>query len=180
MAGLTAAALAAVAFLAYQASAAADRVPDDGPEARKSASASPGGDGGTDDARPGRPPLPAGSGDGERVVYALDAQRVWLVGTGEQVTRTYRVWPSSVSPPPGEYRVSSRSARVTGSDGVPVENVVRFASVDGTTVGFSAALDGSRPDPEPGERTGGVRQRRADGEAMWLFADVGTTVVVVP
>ena len=75
---------------------------------------------------------------------------------------------------------SSRSKRVTGSDGVPVEHVVRFASVDGTVIGFSAALDGSVPQLDPKVRTGGVRETRADGAAMWRFATIGRKVVVVP
>lgn len=174
--GLTAAALAVVGFFAYQANAAQDRL-----EARSPGSShAP-----TKEAAERKEKkekeitLPAFSGTGERVVYDLDRDRVWLMGANEEVERTFRVSPSSVDPKPGTYKVESRAPHVTGSDGVPVENVVRFATSQGTTIGFSAALDGSLPKAEPGRKTGGIRERREDGEAMWLFATIGTKVVVV-
>ncbi|PJE94717.1 hypothetical protein CUT44_26510 [Streptomyces carminius] len=184
VAGLTAAALAVVGFLAYQASAAQDRR-DTGADRTPAASASPSpgtGKAGKTDKKDGaeRTALPPGSGTGERVVYSLGSRRVWLVGANEQVTRTYPVVPGAVDPEPGEYTVTSRTERVTGSDGVPVAHVVLFAQVDGTVVGFSAAVDGSLPTGAPKEGTGGVRERPEDGEAMWKFATVGTKVVVVP
>ncbi|MEV1044626.1 hypothetical protein [Streptomyces sp. NPDC049916] len=179
MAGLTAAAVAAVAFLAYQASAnAPDSVASSpGPKSSATASAQP-------SAKP-RPPaeplaVPAASGQGERVVYALKDRRVWLVGEDDKASRTFRVMPSPISPPPGSYRVSSRSGTVQGSDGVPIEHVVRFANVDEVAIGFSAAQDGSMVAPDPGSKTGGVRMKRPDGDAMWTFATVGARVVVVP
>jgi hypothetical protein len=178
VAGLTAAALAAVAFLAYQASASA---PAGSLKPRPDSSATterPGSSAGSDNKQP-RHPVPAGSGSGVRVVYALGERRVWLVGQDERVTRTFKVTPSSVSPPPGQYAVTSRSARIPGSDGVTVEHVVRFTSVDGVVIGFSAAVDGSLPEPGAGQKTGGIRENRADGKAMWSFAAIGTKVVVV-
>ncbi|MEE1940576.1 L,D-transpeptidase [Streptomyces sp. TRM 70361] len=187
VAGLTAAALAVVGFLAYQASAAQDRR-DTGADRTPAASASPspgaGKAGERDKANKAdgteRTALPPGSGTGERIVYSLGSRRVWLVGANEQVTRTYRVVPGAVDPEPGEYAVTSRTERVTGSDGVPVAHVVLFTQVEGTVVGFSAAVDGSLPTGAPKEGTGGVRERPEDGEAMWKFATVGTKVVVVP
>ncbi|GGX32055.1 hypothetical protein GCM10010297_61980 [Streptomyces malachitofuscus] len=174
VAGLTAAALATIGYLGHQ---AAVTVP---PELRRPAA----GSAGTvrkafpDQERPAA--LPARSGTGKRVVYSLDADRVWLVDEGGQVRRSFGVSPSTVDPAPGSYQVTSRSGEVTGSDGVPVEHVVRFASVEGTAIGFSAALDGSAPVLDPGERTGGIRETRADGAAMWKFATIGRTIVVVP
>ncbi|MGH3324515.1 MAG: hypothetical protein ACRDOV_08845 [Streptomyces sp.] len=176
VAGLTAAAFAVVGFFAYQASAAQDRAEDRAPSASGSPSPGPS----ESPAKTNEKALPTPSGNGERVVYALERRRVWLVGANEKVRRTYRVGASSVDPKPGSYRVESRSSQVTGSDGVPVENVVRFATVRGTTVGFSAALNGSMPRQDPERQTGGIRERRADGEALWLFATIGTEVVVVP
>jgi hypothetical protein len=174
VAGLTATALATVGFLAYQASA---NIPAEfaGPRATASpgvaASGMP-----RHTRRPGTPP--PGSGKGARVVYALDDDRVWLVGEGGVVRRTFQVSPSAVDPLPGVYAVTSRAKSVLGSDGVPVEHVVRFASVDGVSVGFSAAVDGSVP-ARPKKKTGGIRETREDGNAMWEFATVGRTVVVV-
>jgi hypothetical protein len=180
--GLVAAALAVVGFFAYQAAAAPDRVHRGGTHAAggpQEASTSPS-PGPSVSRTPQRSVLPDHSGTGRRVVYALERQRVWLVDADGEVRRTFEVWPSTVDPAPGQYTVTSRSAQVTGSDGVPVEHVVRFASVQGTTVGFSAATDGSAPDLDPSRKTGGVREKRDDGTAMWTFATKGTKVVVVP
>ncbi|GAB2861735.1 hypothetical protein GCM10027074_31210 [Streptomyces deserti] len=175
VAGLTAAALATVGFLAYQASATVPAglgKPHAGASPAASAPQAP-----RKKANPTA--LPTGSGTGERVVYALGADRVWLVGGGDKVERTFKVYPSAVDPAPGSYRVTSRSKAVTGSDGTPVEHVVRFTSVDGVSIGFSAAVDGSTPAPDPRVKTGGIRESRADGDAMWMFATIGRKIVVV-
>ncbi|MBQ1106321.1 hypothetical protein ACH4MN_24045 [Streptomyces anulatus] len=179
VAGLTAAAVAAVAFLAYQASANAPASVASTPGKKPTASAS---------AQPSAKPkpkadplaVPAASGKGERVVYALKDRRVWLVDEDNKAIRTFTVMPSPVSPPPGVHQVTSRSGTVQGSDGVPIEHVVRFANVDEVAIGFSAAQDGSMASPDPTSKTGGVRMKRADGNAMWTFATVGAKVVVVP
>jgi hypothetical protein len=179
VAGLTAAALVVIGFLTFQASAAQERTGQHAPSA--SGASSPGAS--SHNARKRAAALPARSGHGERVVYALRRKRVWLVGANDRVRRNYAVGPSAVSPRPGTYKVESRAPHVTGSDGVPVENVVRFTTVRGTTIGFSAALDGAMPQRGTGgatRKTGGVRERRADGEALWLFAQIGTRIVVVP
>lgn len=186
--GLALAALGALTFSAYQASpgqayfehakAAAsaqghneDATPS--PTPRHSAKPHP---------RHSATPLPRDSGTGRRVVYSLGKQRVWLVrptNGRERVAATFRVAPSSVSPTPGTFAVTSRTAKVTGSDGVPIEHVVRFADVKGVTVGFSAALDGSSPEASSQKATGGIREKRQDGRTMWKFGRVGTPVVVV-
>ncbi|MFJ8532967.1 hypothetical protein [Streptomyces sp. NPDC093591] len=175
VAGLTAAALATVGFLAYQASAS---VPAD--LARPGASSSPevsAAEGPRDGRESGA--LPAGSGTGVRVVYSLDDDRVWLVGEGDAVKRTFRVTAGSVDPAPGVYSVTSRSNAVTGTDGTAIEHVVRFTEVEGVTIGFSAAVDGSTPQPDPAVKTGGIRESRVDGAAMWDFATIGRTVAVI-
>ncbi|MFG2499935.1 hypothetical protein ACGFSB_17175 [Streptomyces sp. NPDC048441] len=175
VAGLTAAAVAAVGFLAYQASASAPddlgKKPDTSPSA--SASRSP-----KDKAH--RTALPARSGAGERVVYSVGDDRVWLVAGSGKTRRTFKVTPSTVDPVPGTYAVTSRSGKVTGTDGVAIEHVVRFATVDGIAIGFSAAMDGSTPKPDPDKKTGGIRESRKDGNAMWEFATISKKVVVVP
>ncbi|WP_405601147.1 hypothetical protein OG741_24155 [Streptomyces sp. NBC_01410] len=178
VAGLTAAALAVVGFLAYQASASA---PDQfGSPATPTAVPSAQASGGTVQ-KPKNPlAVPAKSGKGVRVVYALGERRVWLVGRNGKLERTFEVMPSTVGPVPGVYTVTSRSGSVPGSDGVRIEHVVRFASVDSVAIGFSAAVDGSMASPDPDKRTGGVRMKRADGDAMWKFAAIGSKVVVVP
>ncbi|TQJ55113.1 L,D-transpeptidase [Streptomyces sp. NBC_00080] len=172
VAGLTAAALATVAFLTFQASASA---PADlsRPQRSGGAAKAP-----RDKAHPAA--LPADSGLGARVVYSLDDDRVWLVRSDGGVRRTFKVAPGSVDPPLGNYAVTSRAGAVTGTDGTPIEHVVRFATVNDVTIGFSAALDGSLPEPDPTVRTGGIRQTVADGDAMWDFATIGQSVVVIP
>jgi hypothetical protein len=178
VAGLTAAALAVVGFLAYQASASA---PDPlgkprSPSAPPSAQAS-----GGPRHKPRNPlVVPADSGAGVRVVYALSERRVWLVGEKGKLRLTFEVMPSTVSPQPGTYAVTSRSGAVSGSDGVQVEHVVRFANVDEVSIGFSAAVDGSMASPDPEKKTGGVRMKQVDGDAMWVFATIGSKIVVVP
>ncbi|MGP3999231.1 hypothetical protein [Streptomyces sp. 8N706] len=176
VAGLTAAALAVVGFLAFQASAGAPAV---GAKPRPSAAThhEPGKSAGS--GKKQEHPVPENSGSGVRVVYSLGEKRVWLVGNDDRPTRSYQVTPSTVSPSPGQYAVTSRSARIPGSDGIPVEHVVRFTTVDGVVIGFSAAVDGSMPDPASTRKTGGIREQRADGEALWTFATIGTKVVVV-
>ncbi|MGV9252450.1 hypothetical protein [Streptomyces sp. NPDC003697] len=175
-AGLTAVAVAAVGYLAYQAQATVppglSGRPD--PSARPTASA-------TKAPRDKRHPtaLPGGSGTGERVVYSVDDDRVWLVGPGNRVENTFRVMPGSVDPLPGTYAVTSRSSAANGTDGVPVEHVVRFATVGDTVIGFSAAVNGAKPVADPAVRTGGIREAREDGEAMWMFATIGQKVVVI-
>ncbi|MCL6673738.1 MULTISPECIES: hypothetical protein [Streptomyces] len=174
--GLTAAALAAVGALAYQASAT---VPADFGKPRASASAAPAA---SKAPRVRRDPtaLPTGSGTGPRVVYSVGGDRVWLLGKRDRIVRTFKVTAGTVDPVPGAYTVTSRSNSVTGTDGTPIEHVVRFASVDGVAVGFSAAVREPKSAPDPGVRTGGIRESRADGMAMWEFATIGVNVVVVP
>ncbi|MET9126002.1 MULTISPECIES: hypothetical protein [unclassified Streptomyces] len=176
VAGLTAAAVAVVGFLAYQASANA---PDH--LARTRAGTSP--EASTSKApRDRKDPaaLPGNSGTGERVVYSIDDDRVWLVGENDRTQRTFAVTPGTVDPVVGTYDVTSRGRIVTGSDGAQIEHVVRFTVVDGIVIGFSAARDGSTSAPDPRKKLGGIRESRADGDAMWTFATVGVKVVVIP
>ncbi|MFF8913412.1 hypothetical protein ACF08M_08830 [Streptomyces sp. NPDC015032] len=182
MAGLTAAALAVVGFLAYQASAnAPDSVAAPKPKVSGSAPA-------TSHDKPKEkkkklpPALPADSGTGKRVVYALEDRQVWLVDEAGKAVRTFAVMPSALSPKPGTYQVGTprQGPPTKGSDGVLIEHVVRFTMVEGVSVGFSAAVDGSMESPDPSLKTGGVRMSRADGDAVWEFATVRTKVVVVP
>ncbi|MCX4643734.1 hypothetical protein ACWGDS_16040 [Streptomyces sp. NPDC055059] len=175
VAGLTAAALAVVGFLTYQASASAPdslAPPKTGKTPSAAASQSP-------KDKKDLTAVPAQSGAGARVVYSVGDHRVWLISGGGKAQRTFTVTPSTVDPPVGKYLVTSRSASITGSDGVPIEHVVRFANVDGIAIGFSAAVDGSMPEPDPAKKTGGIREKRADGDAMWDFATIGKKIVVV-
>ncbi|MEU3187280.1 L,D-transpeptidase [Streptomyces sp. NPDC006923] len=175
VAGLTAASLAGVGFLGYQAAA---NIPDTLKPKKPNAGAP------AHKQRQNPLALPEKSGTGERVVYAPADRRVWLVEQKpkqqEKVIRTFPVMPSTLSPMPGAYAVTSRTGAVTGSDGVSVEHVVRFTTIENVAIGFSAALDDTMAKPDRTLKTGGVRMKRVDGKAMWKFATVGTRVVVVP
>lgn len=175
VAGMTAAALVAIAALAVQASGS---VPGDplrrGPGTPSSSATSP-----AAAPTPEVSALPQGSGSGKRVAYAPAEGRVWLVDEHGKVQRTYTVVPGSLNPPPGRYEVTSRSARGTGGDGVTIEHVVRFAMVDSVVIGFSAARNSSATGQGPGRKTGGIREKLDDGTALWQFAVLGTPVVVV-
>lgn len=178
VAGLTVAAIAVVGFLGYQASATAPAHP---PKAAAQGPAPAPSQSGTAKTDPAKPvPVPDGSGTGVRVVYSAGAKRVWLVGAAGQETKSFTVMPGTVSPPPGSYAVGSRSGSVTGTDGVPIEHVVRFATTQGVAVGFSARVDNTVPVPDPDKKAGGIRMTRADGDAMWAFATISSKVVVVP
>ncbi|MFE0730367.1 hypothetical protein [Streptomyces antibioticus] len=175
VAGLTAAALTTVGVLAYQASA---NVPAGLGRPRAEGVATPTV---TKAPRDRKHPtaLPAGSGSGRRVVYSVDDDRVWLVTGDGKVERTFQVSPGSVDPVPGVYTVTSRSNAAVGTDGTPIEHVVRFATAKGVTIGFSAAVSGSAPELDPSRRTGGIRESREDGTVMWHFATIGERVVVI-
>ncbi|MFI5666777.1 hypothetical protein [Streptomyces sp. NPDC051704] len=177
VAGLTVVAVAAVGFLGYQASATAPAHP---PKAAAQQPAAPSPAASAHAADPAKPvAVPAESGTGARVVYSVGQKRVWLVGeSGEP--KSFAVKPSTAHPKPGTYLVNSRSGAVTGSDGVPIEHVVRFATADGVVVGFSSRVDGQMPEPDQSKKTGGIRMARTDGDAMWGFATINSKVVVVP
>ncbi|WP_328927180.1 hypothetical protein OG429_23170 [Streptomyces sp. NBC_00190] len=177
VAGLTATAIAAVGFLGYQASATAPAHPPKAAQQEPAPAPSPS----AVKQDPKKPvPVPEGSGTGVRVVYSVAQKRVWLVGDAAQEPKSFTVMPSTVHPKAGSYVVGSRSGSVTGSDGVPIEHVVRFASTEGVAIGFSARADGATPEPDPNKKTGGIRMAKADGDAMWAFATINSKVVVVP
>ncbi|QBR91932.1 L,D-transpeptidase [Nocardioides euryhalodurans] len=132
--------------------------------------------------------LPAGSGEGRRVVFSEGRQRVWIVTADGQVLRTYLVSGSlHDNLDPGTYEVYSRSLDAVGiDDSGTMRYFVRFTQGDsGAAIGFHdiPVDDGERVQTaaELGTPTshGCIRQRTRDAELMWDFARLGTTVVVV-
>jgi len=132
--------------------------------------------------------IPTGSGTGQRIVYDLSDQRVWLVDAAEQVIRTYLVsGGSSDEVAAGSYVVFSRSEeavsyRLTET----MRLMVRFAYGREAAIGFHD-IPLSRANGQPvqteaqlGQRLsdGCVRQSATDAQALWDFAPVGTAVVV--
>lgn len=131
--------------------------------------------------------LPARSGSGRRVVFSEAAQRVWLVEEGNEVARTYLVSGSRYDNlDPGTYSVFSRSEQAWGiDDSGSMRWFVRFAEGPNAAIGFHSIplLNGS-PVQTIAElgiplSHGCIRQKTADALALWEFAPVGTTVVVV-
>jgi hypothetical protein len=133
--------------------------------------------------------LPADSGEGYRVVFSEDRQRVWLVGEDDRVERTYLVSGSLYDNlDPGTYEVYSRSEQAYAFDGSgSMKYFVRFAEGDtGAAIGFhDIPLDNDGDLVQTVDQLGTpqshgcIRQERTDAIALWDFTEVGTTVVVV-
>ena len=130
--------------------------------------------------------LPADSGEGRRVVFDEGTQRVWLVKADESVERTYLVSGSVYDNlDPGTYSVYSRDQEAWGIDGSELRFMVRFTTGAEAAIGFHniPRLDGERVQTHDELGTplshGCIRQKRSDAKALWDFAPLGTTVVVV-
>ncbi|MFB7662485.1 hypothetical protein ACFC1R_00850 [Kitasatospora sp. NPDC056138] len=188
--GLTVGALAVIGLLAFQADGAQSRALAAKPSASGSSTGGGPSTAPTTGADQAPPQLPAASGTGRRVVYSLGSHAVWLVDPKKTppVQAAFRVTPGTADPTAGDYTVYSRTATTTGTDGLRIEHVVRFAQQNGTVFGFSAAVDTPSASPAPTApptdpskpRTGGIRSARTDGQTLWDFAPSGTKVVVVP
>jgi hypothetical protein len=131
--------------------------------------------------------LPTSSGSGRRVVFSESLQRVWLVNDGDEVARTYLVSGSLYDNlDPGTYAVYSRSEQAWGIDGSGrMEWFVRFTEGPNAAIGFHSipSLNGS-PVQTIAQlgiplSHGCIRQKTSDALALWEFAPVGTTVVVL-
>jgi hypothetical protein len=128
--------------------------------------------------------LPADSGSGTRIVYSVEAKRVWLVGAdGTSVEQTFPIVPGTVPVPAGTYHVSNRASGETGTDGLSVQYVVFFdnaATVDSSTAfAFDAEADVTGLPPAPTGKTGAVRMAQTSAGEIWYFAPIGTLVVVI-
>jgi hypothetical protein len=123
------------------------------------------------------------------VVYDISAQRVWLVGRNDTVTRTYLV-SGSRNPhllAPGSYSVFSRSLHAIGfNHKETMRYMVRFAQGKHSAIGFhdipvsdaSGSLVQSQSQLGTPLSAGCIRQWEPDAKALWRFAVKGTTVVV--
>jgi lipoprotein-anchoring transpeptidase ErfK/SrfK len=131
--------------------------------------------------------LPGNSGAGRRIVFSEAAQRVWLVGAGGNVERTYLVSGSKYDNlNPGTYSVLSKSRSATAFDySGTMEYFVRFATGFTAPIGFHTVPVDNTGRPEQSKQdlgtpqsAGCVRQWPDDAIALWNFAPVGTPVVV--
>lgn len=130
---------------------------------------------------------PPKSGEGRRVVFSEAEQRVWLVDEDDEVIRSYLVSGSVYDNlDPGTYEVYSRSEQAYGiDDSGTMKWFVRFTTGDNAAIGFhDIPVDGGAPvqtEDELGSPLshGCIRQKESDAIALWEFAPIGTTVVVV-
>lgn len=184
---MTGVSLVAVALLAVQAQGQSPQAVTAAQNAKPVVTASAAADpsASADPSAPADPTaLPAGSGSGKRIVYSVEAKRVWLVGSdGTSVQRTFAIVPGTVPAPTGTYHVSGRDSGETGSDGTSVQYVVFFdnpaTAHSSTSFAFDAEADITGLPPAPTGHTGAVRTTQGDAVAIWYFAPIGTPVVVV-
>jgi hypothetical protein len=136
-----------------------------------------------------RPPVPANSGTGRRIVYANGAQRVWLVEDDGTLVDTYLVSGRQGVPAPGTYQVFSKSeTAAAGHDGITMQYMVRFTRASsGLAIGFHSIpyWGNGRPmqsEDELGEfrSAGCVRQSLGKAAALFDWAAMDTTVIVLP
>ncbi|MDO8389437.1 MAG: L,D-transpeptidase [Actinomycetota bacterium] len=135
------------------------------------------------------PTAPSPDGTGRRVIYSKSQQRVWMVEESGRVVRDFRVSGRLDQPDPGTYAVWSRSKYTCSAvhHDVCMRFMVRFAhGPKGGNIGFHEipVRDGK---PLQGDEwlgwptsDGCVRQSTSDAMFMWDWAQMGTTVVVVP
>jgi lipoprotein-anchoring transpeptidase ErfK/SrfK len=133
--------------------------------------------------------LPPGTGTVSRVVYALEANRVWLVNGRSTVVRTYVVSGTKYGQlDPGRYEVIRKRRHTTSYHGTErMEYMVTFTFGANAAIGFHdipVSIDTGEPvqtEAQLGQSLsdGCVRQSTADARALWSFASTGTPVVVV-
>ncbi len=133
--------------------------------------------------------VPAGSGDGRRIVYSKGIQRIWLIDDDGTVFDTHRVSGRMDQPDYGTYVVRSRSEYTCSNahSDICMRWMVRFAwSRRGDNIGFHEIPKRNgvplQTDAQLGRPLSGgcVRQATADASVTWNWANIGTVVVVVP
>jgi hypothetical protein len=133
------------------------------------------------------PALPADSGHGRRIVYSNSRQRVWLVETDGILADSYLVSGRRGVPSPGVFQVFSKSPKAwAGHDGITMNHMVRFARGRTLSIGFHAIPRYSNGRPLQTEdqlgtfrSAGCVRQADDKARALYEWAPIGTTVVVL-
>ena len=138
-------------------------------------------------APPPFPALPPNSGSGRRIVYDDSAQRVWIVETTGIIRDSYLVSGRRGTPSPGTYRIYSKSPRAwAGHDGITMNHMIRFAHGRRLAIGFHSIprYAGGRPMQTHAQlgtyqSAGCVRQADHEAEALYRWARIGDTVVVV-
>ncbi|MFA5774145.1 MAG: L,D-transpeptidase [Ilumatobacteraceae bacterium] len=135
------------------------------------------------------PQVPKKSGTGRRIVYSNKLQRVWLVNADDVIVRTFLVSGRRDVPKPGTYRVFSQSVSSFSPilPGVTFRYMTRFAiGPGGGNIGFhELPLRFGKPmqtEAQLGtyQGSGCLRSSTADAKFVYQWAQIGTTVVVVP
>lgn len=138
---------------------------------------------------PERPPPPYPDvGDGKRIIYSNADQRVWLVEANGELFDTYLVSGRQGVPAPGTYEIFSKSPLAWATyGGITMEHMARFAHGIRLSYGFHAIPRWPNGEPlqteeELGEyrSAGCVRQADDKAEALYNWAPIGTTVIVLP
>lgn len=133
------------------------------------------------------PQVPDHDGSGQRIVYALGEQRIWLVNPDGTVFDSYLVSGKAGTPRPGEYSVYSKSRNAFAAhDGITMDHMVRFAHGKTLAIGFHSIpiyADG-RPMQTVEQlgtyrSSGCVRQRNDQAERLYNWAPIGTPVFVL-
>lgn len=132
-------------------------------------------------------PVPADSGSGRRIVYSNTAQRVWLIEDDGTIRDSYLVSGRRNTPSAGTYSVYSKSEKAwAGHDGITMNHMVRFARGRRLAIGFHSIPTYSNGLPMQTlqqlgthQSAGCVRQESGKAEALYHWADIGTTVVVL-
>ncbi len=128
--------------------------------------------------------VPANSGDGRRIVYSVTGQRVWVVDENDELVRSYKVSGRANMPNAGVYHVYSKSLNAS-SGAARMRFMIRFAHGHNLAIGFHS-IPTVRGRPLQSEAQlgtyqshGCVRQSVPDAFFLWLWAPVGTEVVVI-
>jgi len=137
-----------------------------------------------------RPPPPFPDvGHGKRIIYANEEQRIWMVDEHNELVDTYLVSGREDVPRPGAYSVFSKSVNAWAThDGITMRWMVRFTHASsGVAIGFHSIPLYSNGEPMQTEdelgyyRSGGcVRQADDKARALYEWAPIGTTIVVLP
>lgn len=130
---------------------------------------------------------PENSGEGRRIVFSEESQRVWLLDEDDEVERSYLVSGSVYDNlEPGTYAVYSRSEQAYGiDDSGTMKWFVRFTRGDNAAIGFhdipidDGELVQTKKELGTPLSHGCIRQEESDARALWEFAPIGTTVVVI-
>lgn len=143
------------------------------------------------DCGPWTPPYPQ-VGSGKRVIYSLSEHQLWMVDEHEQLVDTYPVTGRVGIPHPGTYEVFSKSIKAYAPyGGITMDHMVRFVRPytwgNQWSYGFHSipryanGVPLQTVDELGGYGSGGcVRQSADKAEAMYAWADIGTTVIVLP